>query len=233
MAEIINQLAGLKRNSSSTMLLTLVLLFFTTRVRAQDGGNPLSTMPPSQQLPHPFMDLITGASSYLYPDIRKNYNSDPSYQYQISCPKTDTLGSFASILASAAKIMLATAALVFLKLLGAKMMLMPLTALLLAKVGLKAFLLWPMISRMIKFFRKKRKHKKSRMIKDCSQRIACIIQRSVHDGWASNLGAALTFTLIEDVEDDSALTTTLLDIIAGEKVSKCMAIECSSGVDIS
>ncbi|KAG7302836.1 hypothetical protein JYU34_012816 [Plutella xylostella] len=104
----------------------------------------------------------------------------------------------------------------------------------LAKVGLKAVLLWPMISKMIKYFRKKKKKwEKARVIKDCSQRIACIIQRSARDGWGGNLGAALTFTLIEDVEDESSFVSTLLDIFAGEKVSKCMAIECSSGVDIS
>lgn len=208
------------------MFVALAVFFVASQAGAQDQA--LSTMPPSPSPSFPFLDLFTGASNF-YPDVRKTY-SDP---YN-SCPKSDTLSSFANILGSAAKIMMSTALIVFLKLLGGKLLLFPLTIMLFTKIGLKALLLWPMISKMIKFFKKKtKKHHKSRSIKDCSERIACVMQRASRSGWSSNLGAAATFSLIDDVEEDSSFAKLLLTILAGDKVARCMSVECTSGVNIS
>ncbi|CAG9786238.1 unnamed protein product [Diatraea saccharalis] len=193
------------------MLVTLAVVFVISMASAQEHL-ALSTEVPSRPSQLPFLDLITGASTY-YSDpvpIRKAY-SDP---YYVSCPKSDTLNSVANVLGSAAKIMLSAAAIAFLKLLGGKLLLFPLLLVFLSKIGLKLFLLWPMISKMMKYFKKKKKKGfKSRMIMDCSQRIACVIQRA-SKGWGSNLGAAATFTLVDDVDEDSSYTKALLSILA-------------------
>lgn len=218
------------------MLVTLLVVFVASRAGggAQGQQQALSAAPvavpvPPSQPPFPFLDLFTGASSY-YPE-RKIY-SDPTH-HTISCPKTDTLGSFANILGSAAKIMMSAAAIVFLKFLAGKLLLFPITAMLFFKIGLKAILLWPMVSKMIKYFKKKKKkHDKGRSIMDCSERIACVIQESSRDGWG-NLGAAATFSLINDVEEDSSFAKILLTILSGDKVARCMSVECTSGVDVS
>lgn len=208
------------------MFATFIVFFVASQAGAQEQA--LSTISPSPSPSFPFLDLFTGASNY-YPDIRKTYSD--SYH---SCPKSDTLSSFANILGSAAKIMMSTALIVFLKLLGGKLMLFPLTVMIFAKMGLKALLLWPMISKMIQYFKKKtKKHHKSRSITDCSERIACVMQRATRIGWSSNLGAAATFSLIDDVEEDSSFAKLLLTILAGDKVAKCMSVECTSGVNIS
>jgi hypothetical protein len=208
------------------MFVTLAVVFVVSQASAQDQG--MSTEPPSQSSSLPFLDLLTGASSYYGEPIRKTYSDI----YYSSCPKPDSLSSFANVLGSAAKIMLSVAVIVFLKILGGKLVLFPLLLVFLAKVGLKAFLLWPMISKMMKHFKKKRKKSsKSRMITDCSQRIACVIQRA-SKGWGSNLGAAAAFTLIDDVED-SSFAKALLSVMSGDKVAECMAMDCSSGIDIS
>lgn len=208
------------------MFVTLAVFIVASQAGAQEQA--LSTMPPSPSPSFPFLDLFTGASNY-YPDVQKTY-SEPSY----SCSKSDTLGSFANILGSTAKIMMSTALIAFLKLLGGKLMLFPLTIMLFAKMGLKALLLWPMISKMTKYFRKKsKKHHKSRSITDCSDRIACVMQRATRIGWSSNLGAAATFSLIDDVEEDSSFAKLLLTILAGDKVARCMSVECTSGANIS
>lgn len=208
------------------MFVTLAVVFVASQAGAQE--QPLSTVPPSPTPSFPFLDLFTGASNY-YPDVRKTY-SEPYY----SCPKSDTLGSFANILGSAAKIMMSTALIVLLKLLGGKLMLFPLTIMLFAKVGLKVLLFWPMISKMIQYFKKKKKKRhQSRSITDCSERIACVMQRATRNGWSSNLGAAATFSLIDDVEEDSSFAKLLLTILAGDKVARCMSVECTSGVNIS
>lgn len=221
----------LKRNSFFAMILIAVVFFVASEVGAQEQA--LSTVPPSQPPPFPLLDLFTGASNYYSEPIRKAY-SDYSSSH-ITCPKSDTLGSFANILGSASKIMLSAAVIIFLKLLGGKMMLFPITIMLFAKMGLKALLLWPMISKMVKYFKKKKKkgHKSSRAITDCTERIACVIQRSSRYGWSSNLGAAVTFSMIQDIDDDSSFAKIMLSVLAGDKVAGCMSVECTSGVDIS
>lgn len=230
MGEVLNETKHLKRNSLVAMILIAVVFFVASEAGAQDQA--LSTVPPSQPPPFPFLDLFTGASNYYSEPIRKAY-SDHSSSY-ISCPKSDTLGSFASILGSASKIMLSAAVIIFLKLLGGKMMLFPLTVMLFAKMGLKALLLWPMISKMIKYFKKKKKKGHiSRAITDCSERIACVIRTASKYGWSSNMGAAVTFSMIEDIDDDSSFAKIMLSILAGDKVARCMSVECISGVDIS
>lgn len=216
----------LKRNSSFAMFVILAVFFVASQAGAQEQA--LSTVPPSPSPSFPFLDLFTGASNY-YPDVRKTYSEPYS-----SCQKSDTLSSFANILGSAAKIMMSTALILLLKLIGGKLLLFPLTIMLFAKVGLKALLLWPMISKMIKYFKRKtKKHHKSRSITDCSERISCVMQRATRIGWSSNLGAAATFSLIDDVEEDSSFARLLLTILAGDKVAKCMSVECTSGVNIS
>ncbi|CAH0397957.1 unnamed protein product [Chilo suppressalis] len=209
------------------MFVALVVVFVVSQASAQEQALSTETPPHSQSLP--FLDLFTGASTYYGEPIRKTY-SDP---YYVSCPKTDALSSFANVLGSAAKIMLSAAVIAFLKMLGGKILLFPLLLVFFSKIGLKVFLLWPMISKMMKYFKtKKKKGFKPRMIMDCSQRIACVIQRSA-EGWGSNLGAAATFTLIDDVDQDTSYARALLRILAGDKVAECMTIECSSGIDIS
>lgn len=208
------------------MFVTLAVLIVASQAGAQEQA--LSTITPSPSPSFPFLDLFTGASNY-YPDIQKTY-SEPYY----SCAKSDTLGSFANILGSAAKIMMSTALILFLKVLGGKVMLFPITIMLFAKMGLKALLLWPMISKMIKYFKKKTKrHPKSRSITGCSERIACVMQRATRTGWSSNLGAAATFSLIDDIEEDSSFAKLLLTILAGDNVARCMSVECTSGANIS
>lgn len=182
------------------------------------------------QTPHlPFFDLFTGASN-LYPEpVRKAY-SDSSYY--VSCPKTDTLSSFANILGSAAKIMLSAATIVTLKLLAGKLLLFPLIFVLFVKMGLKAFLLWPIISKTIRHFKKKKRGHKPRMIAECTQRFACVIQRSMKS-WISNIGAAITFSLVDDLDGDSVLAKSMLTILSGDKVAQCMSLDCNTGIDIS
>ncbi|VVC97626.1 uncharacterized protein LOC126969606 [Leptidea sinapis] len=209
------------------MAVAVVVLFIFSEAFAQDQA--LSTASP-QSPPMPFLDLFTGASNY-YPDIRKTY-SDPSY-YHGSCQKTDALSSLASVLGSAAKIMLSATVIAILKLLGAKLLFLPLSVMVFAKLGLKAILMWPVISKMIKYFKKKKKKSKSRIIMDCSERLACVIQRSYKSSWGSNFGAAVTFSLIEDVDEDSNIAKILLSILAGDKVAKCMSLDCNAGIDIS
>lgn len=233
MAEVLSKMLYLKRNSSFAMFVIIGLLFVVAvHVGAQEN-QALSPATPTNALPLPFMDLFTGASNY-YPDqIRKTY-SDPGYSYHVSCPKSDSLSSFASVLGSAAKIMMSAAVIVFLKVAVGKLMLLPFTVMLLAKVGFKAVLLWPMLSKMIKYFKKKKKKgQKSRMITDCSERVACVIQRSSRIGWASHLGAAASFSLINDVDEDAPLARVLLSVLAGDKVAQCMSLDCGSGVNIS
>lgn len=233
MAEVLSKMLYLKRNSSLAMFVIIGLLFVVAvHVGAQEN-QALSPATPTNALPLPFMDLFTGASNY-YPDqIRKTY-SDPGYSYHVSCPKSDSLSSFASVLGSAAKIMMSAAVIVFLKVAVGKLMLLPFTVMLLAKVGFKAVLLWPMLSKMIKYFKKKKKKgQKSRMITDCSERVACVIQRSSRIGWASHLGAAASFSLINDVDEDAPLARVLLSVLAGDKVAQCMSLDCGSGVNIS
>ncbi|GBP29712.1 hypothetical protein EVAR_13635_1 [Eumeta japonica] len=216
----------------SSMIVVFVL-FFMLCVAAQEHGNPLSTVAPSAQQNIPFMDLFTGASNYFSEPQRKTY-VDPGY-YSPYCPRTDILGSFASILASAAKIMLATVAIVFLKVVGAKLLLLPVTVMLVTKIGMKALILWPLISRMIKYFRRKGKkgHKhKGRTVTNCSERVSCVLRKAINGGWTSEIGAAAAFSLI-DVEEDPSYSATLLNILAGDEVARCMQVECVSGVDIN
>lgn len=210
------------------MFVAVVLFFVATKVFAQEQA--LSTVTP--QAPSiPFLDLFSSASNYYSDPIRKSY-TDSGY-YHGSCPKTDTLASFASILASAAKIMLSAAVIALMKLLAGKLFLFPLTLIVLAKMGLKALLLWPVLSKMMKYLKKKKKKNRSRVIMDCSERLACVIQRSSNIGWGSNFGAAVTFTMIDDVEEDGFIAKTLLSILAGDKVAECMSMDCNSGGDIS
>ncbi|XP_041978455.1 uncharacterized protein LOC121732587 [Aricia agestis] len=205
------------------------VVFFVATVAAQDQSLSAQTHPPL-----PFMDLFTGASnlySNLYSNpIRKTY-SDP--EYHGSCQKTDTLTSFANFLTSAAKVMLSAAVIILLKLLGGKFLLLPIAVMVFVKMGLKALLLWPVITKMIKHFKKKKKrNNNSRTIRDCSERLACLIQRSSHS-FGSNIGAAVTFSLIDDVDDDHFVAKTLLSILAGDKVAQCMSLDCTSGPDVS
>ncbi|CAK1547109.1 unnamed protein product [Leptosia nina] len=209
------------------MFVAVVVFYVLSEALAQEQA--LSTVTP-QSPPLPFLDLFTGASNY-YPDIRKTY-SDPGY-YHGSCQKTDTLSSFASLLGSAAKIMLSATVIVLLKLLGGKLLLFPLSVMLFAKLGLKAALMWPVISKMIKYFKKKKKKNKSRLIMDCSERVACVIQKSYRSGFGSNFGTAVTFSIIDDVDEDSPIAKILLSILAGDKVAECMSMDCNSGIDIS
>ncbi|XP_072931563.1 uncharacterized protein [Epargyreus clarus] len=204
----------------------VVIVVFCVMFKAAAQDQALSTASPQAS---PFLDLFTGASNYYGDSIRKAY--DPGYY---GCPKSDTLSSFASMLASAAKIMFSAAVIMFLKLLAGKLLLVPLAVAVLAKLGLKTLFLWPVISKMIKYFkRKKRKGHKSRMITDCSQRLACVIQRSSKSDWSSSFGAAVTFLLVDDVDEDSTIAKSLLSVLAGDKVAQCMSIDCGSGVDIS
>ncbi|CAF4834719.1 unnamed protein product [Pieris macdunnoughi] len=209
------------------MFVAAVVFYVLSRAVAQEQA--LSTDRP-HSASMPFLDLFTGASNY-YPDIRKTY-SDSGY-YHGSCQKTDTLSSFASLLGSAAKIMLSATVIVLLKLLGGKLLLLPLSVMVFAKLGLKAVLLWPVISKMMKYFKKKRKKSKSRLIMDCTDRVACVIQRSYKSGFGSNFGTAVTFSIIDDVEEDSPIAKILLSILAGDKVAECMSMDCNSGIDIS
>lgn len=210
------------------MFVALTVLLAAVKVSAQDQS--LSTVSPPQSLP-PFMDLFTSASNYLSEPIRKTY-SDPGHY--VSCPKTDSLTSFANVLGAAAKIMGSATIILVLKMLAGKLLLTPLLFVLVAKLGLKAFLMWPMISKMIKYFKKKKKNgHKSRVIMDCSPRVACVIQRAARYGLATNAGAAVAFSLINDIEEDSLFAKSLLTVFAGDKVAECMSLECSSGIDIS
>lgn len=211
------------------MFVALAVLITALKVGAQEQA--LSTATPTKSLPLPFLDLFTSASNYYSEPIRKTYSDSG---YHVSCPKSDSLSSFANVLGSAAKIMLSVAAILFLKLLAGKLLLFPLFVMLLMKLGLKAFLLWPLISKMIKYFKKKKKKgHKSRIITDCSPRMACVFQRATRQGWSSNLGAAATLLLIDDIEEDSLFAKSMLTILSGDKVAECMSLECSSGIDIS
>lgn len=210
------------------MFVTVVVFCVLSLVVAQEQA--LSTVSP-HSASMPFLDLFTGGSNFPNPDIRKTY-SDSSY-YHDSCQKTDNLSSFASLLGSAAKIMLSATVIVLLKLLGGKLLLFPLSVMVFAKLGLKALLMWPVISKMIKYFKKKKKKNKSRLIMDCTERVACIIQRTYKSGFGSNFGTAVTFSIIDDVDEDSPIAKTLLSILAGDKVAECMSMDCNSGIDIS
>lgn len=211
------------------MFVALAVLFVALKTSAQEHS--LSTVSPPHSPPLPFLDLFTSASNYYTDPIRKTYSDSDHY---VSCPKTDSLSSFANLLGSAAKIMISAAVILVLKVLAGKLLFMPIVFVLLVKLGLKAFLLWPMLSKMIKYFKKKKKKGyKSRIIMDCSPRIACVIQRATHSGWSSNLGAAATFSLIDDIEEDNLFAKSMLTILAGDKVAECMSLECSSGIDIS
>ncbi|CAH2037660.1 unnamed protein product, partial [Iphiclides podalirius] len=197
------------------MFVGIVVVFVAALAAAQEHA--LSTAPPSNPHPFPFLDLFTGSSNY-YPDIRKTYTDSG---YYTSCPKADTLASFASILSSAAKIMLSAAIIMLVKLLGGKLLLLPIIVMFIAKLGLKALLLWPLISKLIKYFKKKRKKGlKSRIITDCSQRFACVIQKSSQAGWMSNIGAAVAFSFIDDVEEESLFAKSILSALAGDKVAE-------------
>lgn len=211
------------------MFVLFVVVIVATRVNAQDQS--LSTATPSNSPPLPFMDLFTGASNLYSEPIRKTYTDS---SYYVSCPKSDTLTSLANILGSAAKIMMSAAVIAFLKLIVGKMLLLPVVLMLFVKLGLKAFLLWPMISKMIKYFKKKkRKGHKSRIITDCSQRIACVIQKSLRSSWGSYIGATTTFLLIDDLEEDGSIAKSMLSILADDDIAQCMSLDCSSGIDIS
>lgn len=215
------------------MFVALAVLLAALKTSAQEQSlsqQSLSTVPP-QHAHTPFLDLFTSASNYFSEPIRKSYSDSDHY---VSCPKTDSLSSFANVLGSAAKIMISAAVILVLKVLAGKLLFMPVVFVLLVKLGLKAFLLWPMITKMMKYFKKKRKKgHKSRIIMDCSPRIACVIQRATHGGWSTNLGAAATFSLIDDIEEDNLFAKSMLTILAGDKVAECMSLECSSGIDIS
>lgn len=212
-------------------MLLLLVVFLVPYVGAQELGTALSTVQ-TNPVPAPFADLFPGASSYIYDGVRKVY-SDPGYSHTV-CPtyKSDALSSLASVLGSAAKIMLAAAAIAFLKVMGGKLLLLPLTVILIAKMALKTLLLWPILSKLMKFLKKKKK-KHARTLVDCTERVSCLMRRSVQSGWGSNLGSAVAFSIIQDVEDDSPITSIMLNILAGHKVAKCMDISCSEGVDIS
>ncbi|CAD0199208.1 unnamed protein product [Chrysodeixis includens] len=207
----------------------VLLVVFVVSAGAQDHSQGPAT--PSYSPPMPFLDLFTGGAN-LYPDpIRKTYSEPSNY---VSCPKSDSLSAFASILGSAAKIMFSAAIIAVLKMIIGKMLLLPVVFLLFAKVGFKAFLLWPMISKMMKYFKKKKKKgHKSRVITDCSQRIACVIQRSSTSSWASYIGATATFFFIDDLEEDSSFAKSMLSILSDDKIAECMSLDCSSGIDIS
>lgn len=211
------------------MFVALALVFAALKTSAQEQSLGTS-MSPVRSPPLPFLDLFTSASNYPDP-IRKTYSESDNY---VSCPKSDSLSSFANVLGSAAKIMISAAVILVLKVLAGKLLFMPLVFVFFIKMGLKAFLLWPMITKMIKYFKKKKKKgHKSRIITDCSPRIACVIQRATYNGWSSNLGAAATFAFIDDIEEDNLFAKSLLTILAGDKVAECMSLECSSGIDIS
>lgn len=215
------------------MFVPLVVLLAALKSSAQESlsQQSLSTVSPQHAPNLPFLDLFTSASNYFSEPIRKSYSDSEHY---VSCPKTDSLTSFANVLGSAAKIMISAAVILILKVLAGKLLFMPVVFVLLVKLGLKAFLLWPMITKMTKYFKKKKKKgHKSRIIVDCSPRIACVIQRASHGGWSSNLGAAATFSLIDDIEKDNLFAKSMLTILAGDKVAECMSLECSSGIDIS
>ncbi|KAJ2946178.1 hypothetical protein O0L34_g5112 [Tuta absoluta] len=207
------------------MLLPIVVVLVVSRAGAQEQA--LSTVPPAPPQPYPLLDLFTGASNY-YPDIRKTYDS------HTVCPKSDGLSSTANFLGSIAKILMSVTVLLFFKLLVGKLLLFPLSLVLFAKLGLKTFLLWPMILKMAKYFKKKKKKAyKGRSGVDCSERIACVVQQASRNGWSSHLGAAATFTWIEDVEEDGPLAKILLTMLSGDNVAKCMSLECTSGINIS
>lgn len=103
---------------------------------------------------------------------------------------------------------------------------------LLAKVGLKALLLWPIISKMKKYLKKKKKNQ-SRAFADCSERLSCVLKRSSDNGFVGNFGAALTFSMIDDFDEDGFVTRALLSVLAGDKVAECMSLDCNSGIAIS
>ncbi|XP_053607969.1 uncharacterized protein LOC128673851 [Plodia interpunctella] len=192
-------------------------------------GQVMSTESPSHSPALPFLDLFTGASNYYGEPVRKVFEND----YPVSCAKPDTLTSFANVLGSAAKIMISAAVIVFLKVLGGKLMLLPLIFVLLGKIGLKAFLIWPWITKMIKYFKKKKKkHFRGRMMTGCLERIACVVARS-SSAWTSNLGAAVTFIVIDDVDENSTLAKNMLRLFAGEHVAECLSINCNNGAEIS
>ncbi|XP_069358857.1 uncharacterized protein [Maniola hyperantus] len=207
------------------MFVTVVVFYLLTKVSAQDQS--LRAVTPQSPLV-PFIDLFTGASSYSSEPIRRTYSDG---YYHASCSKPDTLASFANVLGSVAKIMVSAAVIALLKILGGKLLFLPITVMVLAKMGLKAILLWPLISKLMRYLRKKKN--KARVIMDCSERLACVLQRSSDSGWGSNFGSALTFFMIDDVDEDGFVAKTLLSILAGEKVAECMSLDCNSGSDIS
>lgn len=212
------------------MFATIVVVFVVLRLQALAQEQALSTGTPplSQQIP--FLDLFTSASNAFPDPIRKAYDHD----YYVTCPKSDTLSSFANILGSAAKIMLSAAVIAVLKLLAGKLILLPVLFVFIIKIGLKVFFLWPMISKLMKYFKTKKKNgHRSRIITDCSQRIACVINKLSRSTWATNIGAAITFFLIEDIEEDSSLAKSMLTVLTNNKIADCMSLECSSGIDIS
>lgn len=208
------------------MFVAFAVLFAALKASAQEQS--LSTVTP----PHspPFLDLFTSASNYFSEPIRKSYSPSENY---VSCPKPDSLTTFANVLGSAAKIMISATVILVLKVLMGKLLFMPVAFVLLVKLGLKTFLLWPMLTKMIKYFKKKKKGHKSRNIMDCSSRISCVIQRATNSGWTSNLGSAAAFSLIDDIEEDNLFAKSMLTILAGDNVAECMSLECSSGIDIS
>lgn len=208
------------------MFLAVVVFYVITLAVAQD-----TSLSPVTRNPIPFLDMLTGPSNMYSEHIRKTY-SDPGY-YHASCPKADTLTSFANFLTSAAKVMLSVAVIIILKVVGGKLLLLPIAVMVFVKMGLKALLLWPVLSKMIQHLKKKKKKNNSRVVKDCSERLACLIQRTSSSDWENNFGAAVTFSLIDDVDEDSYVVKSLLSILAGDKVAQCMSLDCNSGVDIS
>lgn len=205
------------------MFVTVVVLYFA-KVTAQEQPLSIVTQPTLA-----FLDLFTVASSQYEP-IRKTHSD--GLNYHVSCPRSDSLASFASVLGSAAKIMVSAAVIAFLKLFGVKLLLLPVTVMLLAKVGLKALLLWPIISKMKKYLKKKKKNQ-SRAFADCSERLSCVLKRSSDNGFVGNFGTALTFSVIDDFGENDFIARALLSILAGDKVAECMSLDCNSGIDIS
>lgn len=215
------------------MSIALAALLVISHIQAQELGTALSTVH-STQPPLPLLDLFPGATNYISDSIRKSYG-ESGYGHPI-CPtyKSDSLSAFANILGNAAKIMLAAVTITFLKTVAGKLLLLPFTVLLMVKIGIKTLLLWPILLKLMKYFkRRKKKIYKGRSIGDCSKRIACVIRQTVDAGWGNNLGAAVAFSVMKNIDNDSSYSHLLVNVLAGEKIAECMKIVCGEGADIS